>query len=327
MYKTDSKKTTRKNRALTIIAAVILVTLSGSLFGNDNKGTTGFNFLRVAYSARAAALANSYIGLSDDANAVFFNPAGLVQISGRSFSSTYINYFEGFHGGAAIYSMPIQEHTQIAFFSQFLGTGSITRTEVDQFGQFTGSDGTFGANNLIFGVSGGRFIHEMLNIGVTGKVIREQLDDHSATAVAADLSILHQTTNEKLIVGVALQNIGTQLTYHTSEKYDEGMPSGAAVGFRYFPHEQLTAVLDIRKPFDHDFAAGAGVEYSVHPTLDLRLGYDTRGSDWQAGGDLDFLSGFSTGLGFTRGSYVVDYAVSSYGDLGIVNQVSLSYLF
>ncbi len=320
-------RTAIKSKLLTIMAFVMIVTINYSLFGNENKGTTGFNFLRVPYSARAAALANSYTGLSDDVNAVFFNPAGLVQLSKRSFSTTYINYFEGFHGGSAVFSFPIEDHTQIALFTQYLGSGSITRTEVDEYGEYMGTRGTFGANNIIFGISGGRYIHEMLNIGLTGKLIREQLDDYSATAVAADISLMHQTTNDQLIIGVTLQNIGTQLTYHTSDNYEESIPSGVAIGFRYFPHENLTGLLDIRKPFDNDFGVGAGIEYSIHPTLDLRAGYNAQGSDWQAGGDFDLLSGFSTGIGLHRGDYVFDYAVSSYGDLGIINQVSLSYLF
>ncbi len=310
-----------------LLASVIMILVISPLNANENKGTTGFDFLRVTYSARAAAMADAYTGLSDDANAVFYNPAGLVQMNNRTISSTYINYFEGFHGGSLVFAFPFGEDTYLAFFSQYLGTGNITRTEVDAYGDYLPSAGTFGANSIVFGVSGSRFIHEMLNIGITGKVIREQLDDHSAAAVAADIALLHQTTNDKLIVGAVLRNFGTQLTYHTADKYEENMPTGFSIGFRYFPHEQLTGVLDINKPFDNEFAVNAGVEYSVHPLLDLRVGYKARANDWRAGGDYDFLSGLSLGFGIERNNYNVDYAVSSYGDLGLVNQISLQYSF
>ena len=35
---------------------------------NENAGTSGFTFLNVNYSARAAAMGNAYTGLSNDAD-------------------------------------------------------------------------------------------------------------------------------------------------------------------------------------------------------------------------------------------------------------------
>ncbi len=297
------------------------------LSANDNVGTSGFNFLRVSYSARSAAMANSFIGLSDDPNAVFYNPAGLVQLSKKMVSSTYINYFEGFHGGSVVFAFPPREDTYLAFFAQYLGNSSITRTVVDEQGNYMGTAGEFGANNIVFGASLSRYIHEMLNIGMTAKLIREQLDEHSATAAAVDLALHHQTTNEQLILGVILKNIGTQITYHTSEEYKEDLPTTFGIGFHYFPHHNLSFVLDLYKPFDHNFTLSAGTEYAIHPMLSLRTGYNTRGGDWRLGGDYDFLSGISLGFGITLNNYVIDYAISSYGDLGLINQVSLQYAF
>lgn len=310
-----------------LVSCTVLLIVLSPVLALEDRGTSGFNFLRVNYSGRAAALGNAYTGLSDDANAVFYNPAGLVQLQERTLSTSYVNYFEGFHGGSVIFTFPVQDVMHFALFSQYLGTGDITRTEVDADGNFKGTAGTFGANNIVFGISGARFIHEMLNVGITGKVIREQLDEHSATAVAADIALLHQTTNDKLIVGVALKNYGKQLTYHTEAKYEEDMPTGLSIGFRYFPHQQFTAVLDVNKPFDNDFAVNLGVEYAVHPAFDLRAGFKSQADNWRAGGDLDFLSGISLGFGVERNKYKLDYAVASYGDLGFINQVTIQYSF
>ena len=61
-----------------IILIVLLPILLAAI--DEDAGTTGFSFFKVNYSARAAAMASAYTGLSNDANAVFFNPAGLVQV-------------------------------------------------------------------------------------------------------------------------------------------------------------------------------------------------------------------------------------------------------
>jgi long-subunit fatty acid transport protein len=62
------------------IISLMLLLYVVNVAAEDTAGTTGFTFLKVNYSARAAAMGNAYTGLANDAGAVFFNPAGLVQI-------------------------------------------------------------------------------------------------------------------------------------------------------------------------------------------------------------------------------------------------------
>ena len=45
---------------------------------------------------RAAAMGQAYVGLADDVEAVFYNPAGMFQISERKIMASYINYFVDF---------------------------------------------------------------------------------------------------------------------------------------------------------------------------------------------------------------------------------------
>lgn len=316
-----------KHNKIVLIILIVLVSLGLNLYGSENAGTTGFNFLRVTYSARAAGLANTFTGIADDADAVFYNPAGFPQIAGKSFSTSYINYFEGFQGGAAAYVFPHGENMFYGAFVQYLGNQDIPKTLVDEQGNYLGTSGTFGANNIVFGFSGSRFIHEMLNIGASVKFIYEGIDEYSASAVAFDAGLLHHTTNENLKVGVTLKNIGKQLTYHTSTKYEEDLPTTFTIGFHYFPQEKFNAALDINKPLDHKFSVRLGVEYRIHEYLALRSGYNSRSQDWKAGGDYEALSGLSFGTGFFWRDYILDYAISSYGDLGFVNQISLKYHF
>ncbi len=312
-----------------ILILIMMIMLSVLLVAeNENAGTSGFTFLKVNYSARAAAMGNAYTGLSNDADAVFFNPAGLVQIESPQASLTYMSYLDGINCGSAVYAYPINNKTSLAVFAKGL-SATEDRTIADEMGQYAGIDGTFGMSDFIFGIGAARFILDMLDIGINAKFIQESLDDNSASAVVFDAGIMHQSTNENLKIGIAIRNIGKQLTYYTDDEYEEIMPTTLTVGFNYHPKDKLYATVDIYKPLDNEIFGRIGLEYQVHPILALRAGYKTNASDWATGGDNDFLSGISFGTGFDLHKYNIrmDYAIVSYGDLGFVNQISVKYLF
>ncbi len=295
---------------------------------NENAGTSGFTFLKVNYSARASAMGNAYTGLSNDADAVFFNPAGLVQINSPQASLTYMSYLDGINCGSAVYVYPVNEKTSFGVFAKGL-SATEDRTTADEMGQYEETNGVFGMSDFIFGISAARYLLDMLDVGINAKFIQESLDDNSASAVVIDVGIMHQSTNEHIKVGIALRNIGKQLTYYTNNEYEEIMPTTLTVGFNYHPKEKFYATIDIYKPLDNEIFGRVGIEYQVHPMLALRTGYKTNASDWATGGYNDFLSGMSFGTGFDLNKYnlMMDYAIVSYGDLGFVNQISVKYLF
>lgn len=305
--------------SLLLLAPIFLVGI------DENAGTTGLTFFKVNYSARAAALGNAYTGLANDASAVFFNPAGLVQLSRMEAAVTYMNYLDGINCGSMAYAYPLDEKTTFAVFSKVL-SATETRTVADEYGQYGGTDGSFGFSNIIFGISAARYIFDMLDLGFNLKYLRESIDGHSATAAAFDLGIMHQTTNKNLKVGIALRNFGKQLSYHTKAEYEENLPVTATVGFNLHPQENLYLTLDVYKPLDQDYSGSVGVEYQLPIILTLRAGYKSNAKDWKVEKDD---AGLSFGLGFDLSEYRIklDYAVVSYGDLGYVNQITLNYLF
>ncbi len=314
-----------KKNLILILIILLSVFLTAK---NENAGTSGFTFLKVNYSARAAAMGNAYTGLSNDADAVFFNPSGLVQIESPQASLTYMSYLDGINCGSAVYAYPINDKTSLAVFAKGL-SATEDRTIADEMGQYAGVDGTFGMSDFIFGIGAARFILDMLDIGINAKFVQESLDEASASAVVFDAGIMHQSTNENLKIGIAIRNIGKQLTYYTDDEYEEIMPITLTVGFNYHPKDKLYATVDIYKPLDNEIFGRIGLEYQVQQILALRAGYKTNASDWATGGDNDFLSGISFGAGFDLNKYnlIMDYAIVSYGDLGFVNQISVKYLF
>ena len=295
---------------------------------DEDAGTTGFSFFKVNYSARAAAMASAYTGLSNDANAVYFNPAGLVQVKTNQAAVTYMSYLDGVDCGSAVYVYSLNDEVTLAAFTKGL-TAKEERTLADEFGQYGGTDGTFGISNFVFGLSAAKYLANNLDVGISLKFLQESLDDNTAAAMAFDFGIMHQTTNENLKLGIAVRNVGMQLSYYTDNEYKENLPTTASAGFSYHPIKQLFITLDIYKPMNMDYSGRLGFEYFVHPILALRAGYKSNARDWAAGGDNDAFSGISTGLGFNLQKYKLslDYAVVSYGDLGFANLFTINYLF
>lgn len=316
-----------KNTKFTVLCIFLLIPIF--LVGIDeDAGTTGFTFLKVIYSARAAAMGNAYTGLSNDASAVFFNPSGLVQLQQNEAQVTYMSYLDGVNCGSAVYGYKYDEKTSFGIFAKGLNA-SEDRTIVDEYGQYAGTDGTFGVSDFVVGISAARTLLPILDLGVNVKFLQESLDDQSATAAAFDVGIMHQTTNENLKVGIALRNIGKQLSYFTENEYEEEMPITATLGFNLHPNDKLYATLDIYKPLNYDYLGRIGAEYKIHEMLLIRAGYKTNASDWKTGGDDEALAGISFGFGINLKQYKLkmDYAISSYGDLGYVNQITMGYIF
>jgi len=308
---------------------LIMIMIGLPLFAiHENAGTTGFSFLKVDFAARSAALGNSFTALADDANAVFYNSSGLTQLTGTEIATTYLSYIDDIQCGSVVAAIPMSKGRTIALFSKFF-TATDIRTVTDDFGYYDPylSGDEFGMSNIVIGISDNRVITETLNIGLALKYIRESLDDYSASAVALDVSLLHQTINENIKVGLALKNLGRQLTYYTSNEHEETLPTMFTIGFSYHPAEKLLILLDINKPFKNDFNGSMGFEYKLHRMFSLRTGYKSNGKDWRTGGDGSAFAGLSFGAGFKLYKFAVDYAIVSYGDLGYLNQVSLTYKF
>lgn len=294
---------------------------------NDDAGSTGFNSLKIVHGARAMAMGQGLTGEAKNPDGMFFNPAAIIELKSKEVGSTYCNYFVDTQGGQIRLLLPQNKFTAWAFALQYMNMGSFERTEVDQFGNFIDGLGSFGAYNLIATASLAKFLSPALDAGGSLKVIYDVLDDSSAAAVLLDLGIIHHPINEKIKVGLSLRNIGVQLSHYTDTKYKEKLPFTFAAGgsYNFSPHHE--SVIELHKANAEDFNLRLGHEYMLTPDFAIRAGFRSNAGDWNSKGAWGWASGFSLGAGWQYKVYKIDYAASSYGDLGLVNQITLSYTF
>jgi len=292
-----------------------------------DAGTTGFANLKLVYSARATGMGQAMMGRMQNYDGMQFNPASILRTPEKSISSTFMDHFVGSGGGSIQYIVPKNMYVSYGAFLNYWNSGSIDRTEISSNFDLVETGETFGAQNIIAGLTYAKFISPAVDFGGTVKVIWDQIDQSSASAAMIDVGILHHTANEKIKVGLAVRNLGAQLSYYSDNKYKEALPTTYLAGMGFDFSENTCADLDIVKVTGTDFVGKLGIEHRIHPMFVLRGGFRSNAADYYQGGVLAFSSGLSLGLGWDWKNWVLDYAISSYGDLGLTNQLGIRYNF
>jgi len=283
-------------------------------FSKEDAGTATAQFLKLGAGARAAGLGNAYVALADDANAVYWNPAGMTQIDDQSASFTHTVWFEDIVYNWASYVRPLKEG-KLGVGIQYLSYGKL-----DAFDEMGTQTGAFKPRDLAATVSYGNKIGG-IPVGASVKYISSKIKT-SASAFALDLGGMYQLYEDKFSVGLAIQNVGTKMTF-----VDDGekLPANIKLGGAYKGREYLILAADLNMPVDGAINYGAGVEYKVFKNEDsclaARLGYSSRAN--QTGG----FSGTTVGFGFDYRGLYTDYAFASFGDLGATHWISLGINF
>jgi len=250
-----------------------------------------FEFTGVG--ARAIGLNGAFTSLSDNSLAVFFNPAGLGQISFREISAYY---------GPSQYG--ISE----------ISTAALTYTEPMNFGTFGLGLKTYGfdlyrESELIisFGSSYEGKIFWGLNLNYYDLTIKNY---KSASSFGADIGGLAYIT-DFLKWGFFAGNI-------TGAKIGESRQKVSQIyktGFTIQPETDLNLVLEFEKDVKFPLSFRGGLEYFVNEYVDLRSGIGTQ------------PVAFSGGISFNYNILQLDYSIINHQDLGLSNQISVTANF
>lgn len=321
--------------ALLIVAMIGMSALDANAGDDKRRGTAGATQLLVPMTARSASLGatlTSGITGMNGLEALYANPAGLALNTGTAALFSRMEYVAdigvNYFGVAQNFG-----NNNLAFMVSSWDFGDIplqteTQPEITSV--------TYDASFITAGVTYARVFTDRISAGVTMKVINENMDDVSATAVAFDAGMTYVVGETGLRLGVALKNIGSSIRYtgvgltrsvkltdqppnanNNALVIDaEGveLPSLLNVGVSYAREVSDGAVLTVlgnfrSNSFDQDQYSG-GIELGLFDVLYLRGGVDLVSDS-----DLSFFNGTNFGAGVDLpmgGSNVqIDYALRS----------------
>ena len=259
-----------------------------SFLASPSLGASGFagEFLAVGAGARAMALGNSFVALSQDATAGYWNPAGLASLKGRQVHLPHAERFSGLVDQDFIaLALPGPFFDGMAFSLLRLGVGDIQFTELQDPTRPIGADNrpvvasTETSADYAFYLSGGRRLGDRLALGISGKLIYRSVGPFSAYGAGLDLGLRYTLAPGFTLAATVRDLSTTPIVWdtNTTDRINPSMLLGLAYS-RSLAGGKLSATLASRNGGDASDAAdqaplNTGIEYSVG-RLDLRAGLE-----------------------------------------------------
>jgi hypothetical protein len=291
------------------------------------QGTVGFELLRLEATARGAAASGTLVAIPGEVDAMHSNPATLGDLYYRWVSLTYLKHLLDFNSGTLSYAQPVKTWGTIGARLTYFDYGSFD--EATSLGEFTGR--TFSANDILCSVSFARRLGPVFRLGATLNYIRSQIQNYNASAAGVNLGFIARTQAEihgirEVVLGGAVYNLGTATKAFIEEKDDLplGFRAGLSAPLEYLP---LTVSIQATKWVDQDVQFALSGEFTPVDLLRVRIGYSTEGHDQHLNTDKDAFAGMSGGFGLLYSKWRFDYAMSSMGELGLLNRFTLSRSF
>jgi len=289
------------------MTSLILLATIGVI--GSGPGSTVMSILRTGQGVRAASLGEAYVGLADDASALYWNPAGLGQLTDFRIAFSHHQWFAAIQDELIHTTLPIKTGAFGLGLLYSANPGIESWDEQNQPGDtFTTWDG------IITLGYGGSFL-ENYHFGLALKGLSENLQQVGGYGAGADIGFLARPM-PFLGIGLTCRNIGR--AYYSPDIYR--LPTEIGLGAS-FQSPQLKALADAVYPLDNDLNLRAGIEFTPIKELALRLGYRTGPADITT---LGFFSGLTLGLGVTLKNLSLDYCLVPYGKLGITHRIGLA---
>ncbi|MBI5242106.1 MAG: PorV/PorQ family protein [Elusimicrobia bacterium] len=298
-------------------------------FSDKAAGATGAAFLKLPAGARIPSFGGSYAAAADNAEAMFWNPAGLSRLEGAGRPEAavgYLSLLETMYSGSLAYAHPLANQRGVVgasflYFSQSPMQGYDPRG--DPTSRFT-------PNDLAHSVGYGTLLGPV-RLGGAVKFIRSAIDDACGSTFALDFGIQADRVTDigggPLDLGLSVQNFGPPIKLGSMS---DPLPFKMAIGGLWriveVKRTKLSGLVDAHMPVDADpyFSLGAEFIQSFDEgfSVQVRSGYNMRNAR-----GLDELAGVAAGLGMDLRRVRLDYAWVPFGELGTTHRVALGYRF
>lgn len=324
--------------------------VSGSSGGDFRKvGAAGAQFLKIGVGARASALAGAYGSLANDVTAMYWNPAGISDISGIAANISYTQWFAGFSHNFAGLVLPLGDSYRLGVSLTSFSSGNIPITTLEKS---NGTGASYSISDFAFGATFGGYITNEFAFGASLKYIQNSFASLASSGMAFDIGTLYKTDYKDTRLSFSISNLGGQQNYTGADLTRQGKivselssspleqqlltnPYNLPLIFRAGLSTDITAFIDGVDKLDADAEhriVGAlqfetlsdtpemlsfGAEYTWKNLLALRAGY-RYGHD-----SFNFAGGI--GIKYVGGGFdgQIDYSANPATNIGLIHRISV----
>lgn len=328
----------------------LFLLFSAQLFPAGGAGITSSNFLKLSQGARPAGMGEAFVAIADDVNAVYWNPAGLAQLTRNQVCLMHSVWLVDVNFEYMAYALPIKGFGTIAAYGLFLNAGEIFKTGETPAGDYLYDGAKIKATDFNVTVAYAKKLSEIigddslfadLSLGINVNIISETIADDTGGGFGVNIGAYFYPRYENYSMGLTLENIGVA-------NNRPSLPSVVKFGFGYrFPLENAFISFTEEGSFNYiENNAAGSVDILYYPvegffkvrmgvekywelnkfhTIALRLGY-------KFFEDLGALAGITAGFGYRltvnkETTVDVDYVMSPYAELGLSQRISVTGKF
>jgi hypothetical protein len=305
-------------KCLMLLAALA----SAAPLASQTAGETGAHVLQFHAGSRAAALSGAYTSAYGDADALFFNPAGIAAMaSGASFS------YETHASDVALGSVAAFTHIRALRFGAslvYLNAGDIAEIVPD--GEFGFNSGTATGNRIDAGEIATRVSVALplfagrVRAGASIGFVSVNIAEVNQTATIADVGIQYDLA--LMTFSIAARNLGGTLGA-TDERLPTEIRIGALVPVLNMAGVGANFFIDgISRVHENTVDFAGGIEAGLIPNAArdvgavIRVGYD---------GESGQLGALRFGAGLSLRSASVDYTFQSMDVAGSVHRLGVRW--
>ncbi len=306
--------------------AVLLAGTSLPVQAQSRVSTSAASFLTIGTGARGTALGHAYTATATGADALAWNPAGAARTGGSpqrgSVFFSHADWLVDINYNAFAMVVPVTGSGVVGLSLAQMDYGRMDVRTID-YPEGTGE--SFGAADLVIGLSYAQPLTDRFYIGGTGKYIQQRIYDMSASTFAFDIGFVLQSdyfgglrlaasimnfgglmqmsgVNNRIFVDVdeaySGSNVAIPATIETgtwnlplSFKFGAALPVVQRQGVR------LELLTDVHQTNDNNLNLDLGTEATVevsNVSVSFRAGHKDAGlgsqvlSHWTFGGGLDF---------------------------------------